>query len=85
MLLFSSEMLCVVAGDVHDTSLICGDRLGWGIRLPQAAVLGCIPVIIQDGVHQYFDDTLPYRKCALYHRLAPMTQGIKCMQAALHI
>ena len=37
-------------------------RLGWGIRLVQAMMLGCIPVIIQPGVHQYYQDFLPYRK-----------------------
>ncbi len=38
-------------------------RLGWGIRLVQAMMLGCIPVVIQPGVHQYYQDILPYRKC----------------------
>ena len=39
-------------------------RIGWGIRLVQAMMLGCIPVIIQPGVHQYYQDIIPYHKCA---------------------
>ena len=39
-------------------------RAGWdgASGLVQAMMLGCIPVIIQPGVHQYFQDFLPYRK-----------------------
>ena len=33
---------------------------GWGTRLGLAMVNGCVPVIIQDGVHQVYDDLLPY-------------------------
>ena len=45
------------------TPALLSRRLGWGIRLVQAMMLGCIPVVIQPGVHQYYQDILPYRKC----------------------
>ncbi len=38
---------------------------GWGIRIVHAMATGCVPVIIQDGVHQPFDDVLPYHEFAL--------------------
>ena len=46
-------------------------RLGWGIRLVQAMMLGCIPVVIQPGVHQYYQDFLPYRKWVSQPRATP--------------
>jgi len=33
---------------------------GWGIRLQHAILHGCVPVIIQDHVHQPYEDVLPY-------------------------
>lgn len=33
---------------------------GWGIRLTHALMHGCVPVIIQDHVHQPFEDLLSY-------------------------
>ena len=33
---------------------------GWGIRIVHAMAAGCVPVVIQDGVHQPYDDVLPY-------------------------
>jgi hypothetical protein len=33
---------------------------GWGIRIVHAVAAGCVPVVIQDGVHQPYDDVLPY-------------------------
>ncbi|PSC75115.1 exostosin-like glycosyltransferase [Micractinium conductrix] len=33
---------------------------GWGLRLPQAMLAGCVPVIIQEHVAQPFEDVLPY-------------------------
>ena len=38
---------------------------GWGSRLYSAMVAGCVPVIIQDGVHQPYDDVIPYHKFSL--------------------
>jgi hypothetical protein len=38
---------------------------GWGIRIVHAMATGCVPLIIQDGVHQPFDDVLPYHEFAL--------------------
>ena len=32
---------------------------GWGNRIVYAMVSGCIPLIIQDGIHQPYDDILP--------------------------
>ena len=32
---------------------------GWGNRVVYAMISGCIPVIIQDGIHQPYDDILP--------------------------
>lgn len=33
---------------------------GFGVRIVYAAVAGCIPVVIQDGVRQPFDDVMDY-------------------------
>ena len=38
---------------------------GWGSRLSSAIVAGCVPVIIQDGVHQPYDDVIPYHEFSL--------------------
>ncbi|KAK3280519.1 hypothetical protein CYMTET_11642 [Cymbomonas tetramitiformis] len=38
---------------------------GWGIRLVEAVLFGCIPVIIQDNVTQPFEEVLSYRKFAV--------------------
>jgi hypothetical protein len=39
--------------------------IGWGIRLSHAMASGCIPVIVQDFVHQPYDDILPYEVFSL--------------------
>ncbi|KAL4427763.1 hypothetical protein ABPG75_001852 [Micractinium tetrahymenae] len=33
---------------------------GWGNRLLQAVLTGCVPVIVQDHVIHYFEDVLPF-------------------------
>jgi hypothetical protein len=38
---------------------------GWGIRIVHAMATGCVPLIIQDGVHQPFDDVLPYHEFSI--------------------
>ena len=38
---------------------------GWGRRTTLAAMFGCIPVIVQDGVSQPFDELLPYHKFSI--------------------
>lgn len=38
---------------------------GWGIRLVQAISSGCVPVIIQDQVHQASEDVLPYEEFSI--------------------
>lgn len=38
---------------------------GWGMRIVEAMVTGCIPVIIQEGIHQPGDDVLAYDEFAL--------------------
>jgi hypothetical protein len=38
---------------------------GWGVRITYAMLTGCIPVVIQDGVRQPFDDVLPYWRFSL--------------------
>ncbi len=38
---------------------------GWGIRIVHAMACGCVPLIVQDGVHQPFDDVLPYHEFSL--------------------
>jgi len=35
---------------------------GWGIRLSQLMAQGCVPVIVQDGVSQPWEDMLPYEE-----------------------
>ncbi|KAK3242193.1 hypothetical protein CYMTET_48099 [Cymbomonas tetramitiformis] len=37
----------------------------WGRRIPLAALLGCIPVIIQDNYEQPFEKILPYERFAV--------------------
>jgi Exostosin family len=38
---------------------------GWGIRMIQTTSMGCIPVIVQDHVFQYYEDVLPYWKFSI--------------------
>ncbi|KAG2488191.1 hypothetical protein HYH03_013185 [Edaphochlamys debaryana] len=38
---------------------------GWGIRLINAMLAGCVPVIVQDHVYQAFWDVLPYEEFAI--------------------
>eukprot|EP00775_Hariotina_reticulata_P004063 gene4063-4310_t len=38
---------------------------GWGNRLGQYMVMGCVPVIVQDGVHQPYQDLLPYHEFSI--------------------
>ncbi|KAG2488196.1 hypothetical protein HYH03_013190 [Edaphochlamys debaryana] len=38
---------------------------GWGIRLAQAMVTGCVPVIVQDHVYQALWDVLPYEEFSI--------------------
>jgi hypothetical protein len=38
---------------------------GWGIRIIELVMDGCIPVIIQDNITQPYEDVLPYRKFSL--------------------
>jgi hypothetical protein len=38
---------------------------GYGVRITHAMLTGCIPVVIQDGVRQPADDTLPYWRFSL--------------------
>ncbi|KAK3241341.1 hypothetical protein CYMTET_48882 [Cymbomonas tetramitiformis] len=50
-------------------------RPAWGVRLVQAIVHGCIPVITQDGVKQPFEGFLPYRNFALRALPSPAAQS----------
>ncbi|KAG2492559.1 hypothetical protein HYH03_009221 [Edaphochlamys debaryana] len=49
------------------TSKFCFAPYGYGFgnRLVQAVHTGCIPLIIQDGVHQPFEDEMPYEDFAV--------------------
>ncbi|KAI8471154.1 MAG: exostosin family-domain-containing protein [Monoraphidium minutum] len=38
---------------------------GWGVRLSEAVAAGCVPVIVQDGVQQPYEDLLPYAAFSL--------------------
>ncbi|KAG2485164.1 hypothetical protein HYH03_016054 [Edaphochlamys debaryana] len=38
---------------------------GWGIRLAEAMVTGCVPVIVQDHVYQALWDVLPYEEFSI--------------------
>ncbi|KAG2488216.1 hypothetical protein HYH03_013210 [Edaphochlamys debaryana] len=38
---------------------------GWGVRLAQAMMTGCVPVIVQDHVYQALWDVLPYEDFAI--------------------
>ena len=38
---------------------------GWGTRLKLAIRLGCIPLVIQDGVVLPFEEVLPYQDFAI--------------------
>uniref|UniRef100_A0A7S0RCE8 EGF-like domain-containing protein n=1 Tax=Chlamydomonas leiostraca TaxID=1034604 RepID=A0A7S0RCE8_9CHLO len=54
---------------------------GWGIRLSQAIYHGCIPVIIQDGVYQAFEDLLPYRDFSVRVSKADLPRLIHILRA----
>lgn len=38
---------------------------GWGIRLPQAMLAGCVPVVVQEHVFQPYEDVLPFETFSL--------------------
>lgn len=38
---------------------------GWGMRLPQAVLAGCVPVVIQEHVFMPYEDVLPYDEFSL--------------------
>lgn len=43
----------------------CPYGYGWGIRIASAILRGCIPLIIQDGVDQPFQNVLPYEEFSI--------------------
>ena len=49
---------------------LCPTGSGWGVRLVQAVANGCVPVIVQDQVHQPGDDVLNYASFSLRLRRA---------------
>ncbi|KAK9814866.1 hypothetical protein WJX73_000785 [Symbiochloris irregularis] len=55
---------------------------GWGVRLKLAAMLGCIPLVIQDDVRMPFEDVLPYAQFAvrlpqhMIHALPQTLEGL---------
>lgn len=48
-------------------SVFCLSPLGsgWGLRIVDAMLCGCIPVVVQDGILQPGDDVLPYHDFAV--------------------
>ena len=50
--------------------------MGWGVRLVEAVVFGCIPVIVQDGMHQPFDEYLDYSQFSLRVRASSRRASI---------
>ncbi|KAL4449410.1 hypothetical protein ABPG77_007054 [Micractinium sp. CCAP 211/92] len=71
-----------VEGGVHDyegqlrTSKFCLAAYGhgWGNRLLQAMLTGCVPVIVQDHIMQYFEDILPYEDFSMRLNNADLPQ-----------
>ncbi|PNH07802.1 putative glucuronosyltransferase [Tetrabaena socialis] len=53
---------------------------GWGIRVVQSIQHGCIPVIIQDGVYQAFEDFLPYESFSVRMPLADVPNMIEILR-----
>ncbi|PSC76758.1 exostosin-like glycosyltransferase [Micractinium conductrix] len=54
---------------------------GWSARLEDAVLHGCIPVIIQDGVHMAFEDILDYPAFSLCIAQADMEKVPEVLQA----
>jgi hypothetical protein len=49
----------------HSQFCLAPSGAGWGIRLAEMMVEGCIPVIIQDNVTQPWEEVLPYHRFSL--------------------
>jgi hypothetical protein len=49
----------------HSQFCLAPSGAGWGIRLAEVMVEGCIPVIVQDNVTQPWEEMLPYDRFSL--------------------
>lgn len=54
---------------------------GWGIRLSEVVLHGCVPVIIQDHVYQYYHDLLPYHEFSVVLPKAVVPQLAKMLRS----
>ncbi|KAG2485167.1 hypothetical protein HYH03_016057 [Edaphochlamys debaryana] len=50
---------------IHSKFCLAPMGAGWGIRLAEAMVTGCVPVIVQDHVYQALWDVLPYEEFSI--------------------
>ncbi|GAX86293.1 hypothetical protein CEUSTIGMA_g13705.t1 [Chlamydomonas eustigma] len=54
---------------------------GWGLRLSIAVTHACIPVIIQDHVHQPFEDILPYQQFSVRLRVKDVPSIVSILRS----
>lgn len=54
---------------------------GWGLRIVPAATWGCIPIMLQDGVYQPWEDLLPYRDFSLRFRFDEIKDMVASLRA----
>jgi hypothetical protein len=54
---------------------------GWGLRLPIAVTHACVPVIIQDHVHQPFEDILPYHHFSVRLRVKDVPSIVSILRS----
>jgi len=69
--------------DMYRESVFCfnpyGD--GWGNRLPHIILGACIPVTVQDHVHQPFDEVLPYQEFSIQMRVEDVPDMLDVLAA----
>uniref|UniRef100_A0A7R9YSL4 EGF-like domain-containing protein n=1 Tax=Chlamydomonas euryale TaxID=1486919 RepID=A0A7R9YSL4_9CHLO len=54
---------------------------GYGNRLPHILLGGCVPVTVQEHVHQPFDDIIPYDEFGLVLHLADIPRLLETLEA----
>ncbi len=55
--------------------------MGWGNRFPHIVLGACIPVTVQEHVHQAFDDVLPYQDFSLVLAIKDMPNFLDILDA----
>jgi hypothetical protein len=68
--------------DVYDSKFcLAPTGAGWGIRIMEVILMGCLPVIIQDNVTQPLEEVIPYEKFSVRVAEADMERLPQILEA----